>query len=216
MRESDRSHILGFLFKIIDDNQSTIRFLDTKAAFGIAVIGAIVAKLFEHDRLLTLTAHGRVLSTLSVLLVVLIATSATLGYKTIFPTINPCDNVCLPDNLEPKFFISKFECSNWLRLLSSNKKFAKLKTTHFEYCASLMNATDRELESVVAGEVLKLSFIRQLKTDRLSWFARVLILTVLLFLALSVVASREETIVSTAVAGPAKPTHVTRAPASKP
>jgi hypothetical protein len=55
----DESHTLTFLYKIVDDNQETIRFLDTKAGFGIAVLGAIVGKvLFDQDQLTAFKSHG--------------------------------------------------------------------------------------------------------------------------------------------------------------
>jgi hypothetical protein len=98
------------------------------------------------------------------------------------PTVNPAQNVAFPDNLEPKFFISKFSKQSLLTLFSSNKRFAALATTHSDYCGALKQATAENLESIAAAEVLKLSFIRQLKTDRLTWFANVLIVTVILFI----------------------------------
>jgi hypothetical protein len=41
--ELDTDQQLGFLYKALDDNQSLIRFLDAKAAFGVAL-------LFGNDR----------------------------------------------------------------------------------------------------------------------------------------------------------------------
>jgi hypothetical protein len=181
----DESHTLTFLYKIVDDNQETIRFLDTKAGFGIAVLGAIVGKvLFDQDQLTAFKSHGPMVLALSVAFALVVVLSAFLGFKTVHPTINPAQNVSFPDDLEPKFFIYKFSCCRFLRLFSNSKKFATLETTHTAYCAALRESTPEKLESIVAAEVLKLSFIRQMKMDRLRAFAWALIVTVILFTAL--------------------------------
>jgi len=182
MPAEDRSQTLTFLYKIIDDNQAIIRFLDTKAAFGIAVLGAMVGKVLDRDQLIACGSHGLVVTILSVLFALLVIFAAVLGYKTVFPTINPAQNVSsFPDNLEPKFFISSFSHKSILRLFSSRKRFSMLQTTHADYCAALKQAAPGDLESIGAAEVLKLSFIRQLKTDRLEWFAKTMIATVAFF-----------------------------------
>ena len=49
---------------------------------------------------------------------------------------------------------------------------------------ALGQATAEDLESVAAAEVPKLSFIRQLKMDRLAGFANALIATVILFIVI--------------------------------
>ena len=188
----DESHTLTFLYKIVDDNQETIRFLDTKAGFGIAVLGAIVGKvLLDQDQLTAFNSHGPMVLALSVAFGLAVVLSAFLGFKIVSPTINPAQNVTSPENLEPKFFLYKFSCCRFLRLFSNNKKFAMFETTHAAYCASLRESTPEKVESVIAAEVLKLSFIRQMKTDRLRAFARALIVTVILFTALMFVPRKE-------------------------
>jgi len=182
MTAEERPQTIAFLYKVIDDNQSIIRFLDTKAAFGIAVLGAIVGKVLDTDQLVACKSHGLVVIIISIIFALLVILSAVLGYKTIFPTINPAKNVSFPDDLEPKFFIHEFSRKSVLRLFSSSNRFSMLRTTHADYCAALKQSTVENLESIVAAEVLKLSFIRQLKIERLNWFAKVLVVTVIFFL----------------------------------
>ncbi len=190
MAESERTQALTFLYKIIDDNQDTIRFLDTKAAFGIAILGAIASKLLDPDQISACRSHGPIAMTVSAALILLVVLSAFLGFRTIFPVINPAANVSFPDDLEPKFFISEFGRKGILRLFSSSKRFSTLKTTYVEYYAALEMATTRELQAVTAAEVLKLSFIRQLKTDRLQWFTKTMIATVILFVIVMTIAPK--------------------------
>ena len=194
MAEKDKSHTLAFLYKIIDDNQATIRFLDTKAGFGIAILGAIVGKvLLDQDQIAAFKSHGAAVTGLSILFGLFVVLAAILGFKTVFPTINPSQNVSFPDDLEPRFFISKFSCCRYLRLFSSNKKFAMLKETHADYCGALRAVSIEQLESIIAAEVLKLLFIRQLKTDRLRAFATALVWTVILFIVLMFAARKRIT-----------------------
>jgi len=190
MRE--RSQSLEFLYKAVEDIQGTIRFLDTKAAFGIAILGAVVAQLLDSHLLTEYRSHGVVLCVLVPLLTAAIALSAVAGFLTVFPLINPSEHVWFPDNLEPRFFIAELTPRSFWRLFSGRSRFCRLRMTHPEYCAALERADSRHFESVMAAEVLKLSFIRQLKTDRLQWFAKCLIITVILFLCIALLGPKAE------------------------
>jgi hypothetical protein len=185
MAENDTVQKLAFLYKIIDDNQATIRFLDTKAAFGIALLGAIIGKVLDREQLIAFVTHGILILLIFIAFAVLVIISAVIGFRTVFPTVDPKDNVTFPDNLEPKFFIANFKPKGFLRYFSSNKKFAMLATTHAAYCSALEKANAENLMKIAAAEVLKLSFIRQLKTDRLTAFSKVLIFTVIGFIFLT-------------------------------
>src|SRR5947207_15670256 len=92
---------LTFLFKIIDDNQATIRFLDTKAGFGIAILGAIVGKvLLDRSQLTAFTSHGPLVSILSTLFALTALLSAICGFRTVFPTVFLAQNVSYLHHLD--------------------------------------------------------------------------------------------------------------------
>jgi hypothetical protein len=190
MAENDISQRLTFLYKIIDDNQATIRFLDTKAAFGIAVLGAMVGRALDPDQLAAFGTHGLFILLVSFAFALFTVVAAALGFRTVFPTVNPAENVSFPDNLEPRFFIFKFKPERFWRYFSSSKKYARLEVTHSEYCDALNRTTAESLASITAAEALKLSFIRQLKTDRLTAFSKALIGTVILFMVLTLSARK--------------------------
>jgi hypothetical protein len=192
MAENDTDKKLAFLYKIIDDNQATIRFLDTKAAFGIALLGAIIGKVLDREQLTAFGNHGVLILLAAIVFGCLIIISAALGFRTVFPTVNPAKNVSFPDNLEPKFFIAKFNPNRFFRYFSSSEKFAMLETKHVDYCNALEKANMEDLVKIAAAEVLKLSFIRQLKTDRLSAFSKVLIATVIGFIFLTLTVPKLE------------------------
>jgi hypothetical protein len=175
----------AFLYKIIDDNQSTIRFTDTKAAFGIAILSAMLGKvLTQYPLLRPPSREPLAVMVLLGLLSIFGILAAVLAFRVLFPTIDPYKNVRVPQALAPRFFITELTDKSWLRLFSSSDRYSTLTETHAQYRDSVLGAAPEDLISVLCAEVLKLSFIRQIKTDRLIWFARVLTLTVIVFLVL--------------------------------
>ena len=172
-----------FLYKIIDDNQSTIRFTDTKAAFGIAVLSAMLSKvLAQYPSLRPLTGQPPIVIWLFISFSFFCAIAAILAFRVLFPTIDPYKNVRVPRDLSPRFFITELGDKSWLRLFSSSDRYSTLSETHAQYNDSVLQALPEDLISTLCAEVLKLSFVRQLKTDRLIWFARALTATVMVFL----------------------------------
>jgi hypothetical protein len=175
---------LPFLYKALDDAQSTIRSLDSKAGVGIVVLGAMIAKFLEREQLTT-TLQSHWPTKLSALAFVCSAVlGAIFALKTVFPMINPAANVSLPEQTKPQFFIARLAPCRFLRLFSSDPRYARLALTHPEYLHTLRLSEPGALESVVAAEVLKVSFIRQMKTDRLAAFARALVIAILSFVSL--------------------------------
>lgn len=113
-----------------------------------------------------------------------------LAFRVLFPTIDPYKNVRVPRDLTPRFFLTELDDKSWLRFLFSSDHFSTLKQTHADYVSAIQRANSADLLSVLAAEVLKLSFIRQLKTDRLMAFARTLIVTAVLFIIFIVTTSQ--------------------------
>ena len=203
--KQDRTHILSFLYKMLDDNQGIIKYLDTKAGFGIAILGAIIGKIvFDQNQIVALLSQGPRTAIVFAAFGLFAILAAILGFLTVFPMINPAENVCYPSELDPQFFITEFDPKRIGRLFSSRPQYVRLKKTHSQYCRTLENATPAQIETVLAAEVLKLSFIRQLKIDRLTAFALFLSLTVITFVVLAFVTPKppEKTQVSTASCSP--------------
>jgi len=180
----DRAFAREFLYKALDDAQGTIRSLDAKAGVGIVVLGAMLGRVLERDQVVAIVARGWI-SWIVVSIFALLATfAAILAFRTVFPMINPAANVSFPDNLNPPFFVSHFSESRIWRLFSSSPRFSKLAETHESYTSALLSASEERIEQIMAAEVLKVSFIRQIKTDRLAGFAKVLTTAVLVFILL--------------------------------
>lgn len=184
MTEDNRAFAVAFLYKALDDAQGAIRSLDVKAAAGIAVLGAMVGKVLEREQLAAIRSATRPGIICACVFTALVALSATLAFTTVFPMIDPAENVSFPGNLRPPFFIAKLFPSRLWRHFSSRSRYAKLAETHESYLAAVQNASPEVIESVLAAEVLKVSFIRNMKIDRLFGFAKVLAVTVLAFVLL--------------------------------
>lgn len=188
----ERGYVASFLYKALDDAQSTIRSLDTKAGVGVVVLGAMLGRVLEHDQLAAIRSAGPYSAAIAAIFALLAVSAAVLAFRTVFPMINPAANVSLPDGLRPAFFVTKLQPCGFCRLFSSDPRFARLSETHESYSAQLVNATEDSIEKTLAAEVLKVSFIRQMKTDRLVAFAKVLIATVIVFTALLLIIPRKE------------------------
>lgn len=182
--EDSRAFAREFLYKVLDDAQGTIRSLDAKAGVGIVVLGAMLGGVLEREQVVVIRAGGWIAWTVASIFAVLATLAAVLAFRTIFPMINPAENVSVPGHLRPAFFIAEFSQARIWRLFSSSPRFSKLAETHESYTSALLGASSERIEEIMAAEVLKVSFIRQMKTDRLAGFAKVLTGTVLIFILL--------------------------------
>jgi hypothetical protein len=182
--DENRAFAREFLYKALDDAQGTIRSLDAKAGVGIVVLGAMLGRVFEREQVVAIRAGGWIPWAVASIFAVLGMLAAILAFRTVFPMINPAENVSVPDDLRPAFFVAHFSQSRIWRLFSSSPRFSKLAETHESYTSALLSASAETIEQIVAAEVLKVSFIRQMKTARLAGFAKVLTGTVLIFILL--------------------------------
>jgi hypothetical protein len=108
------------------------------------------------------TLHHRILF---ILFIVAVAIAVLICLRTIFPTIKP-HGLHLGAR-GPKFFIGNSNRHHWLlRTIKSNLDNV-LSETHETYLAKFASATDADLLSSMCDEVLMISLIRQIKSDRL-------------------------------------------------
>jgi hypothetical protein len=73
---------------------------------------------------------------------------------------------------------------DWRRKFSNNAKYSRLKIAHAEYIRELSTSGPAALVNTMCAELLKVSYIREIKTHRLKAFAWALLACVLLFLSL--------------------------------
>jgi hypothetical protein len=178
-------HQTTFLYKALDDNQNLIRFLDAKAAFVVALLSAMLSKVLTD--LGKYFPRGeqpiwRQLLVFSFFAAVCVA--AFIVARILFPTNNPVANTRLLPHAGPRFYLSELQPKRFPRIFSSKPFYSQLAEDHQSYVESLLAADEEVILKTVAGEVLKISYIRQIKMERFTYLARVLAVSVLLFVFL--------------------------------
>src|SRR6266403_1415594 len=160
---------LEFLYKAHEDNQNLIRFLDAKAAFAVAILAAMVNKVLSGVGLYFpwgAQPHWRQILVLGFGLTALIA--STLVVLILFPITNPALNVRLIAATNgPTFFLTQLNPRRWLRIFSRSPNYSRLAQEHSDYLNQVTAVSNAVLLQSLSGEVLKVSYIRQIKTDRL-------------------------------------------------
>jgi hypothetical protein len=156
---------LDFLYRSVSDAQETIRFLDTKAAFCVTLLSAMMAAAFtsvaqnHHPHSL----HWMALAIFAVTTLLTLA----LCLKVIFPTIHSQGAFSATGLASPAFFLPHKKSRH--RLLKSlwNTTSYPLGVTHDEHRESVVNASDMDLVHSMCDEVITVSVLRQVKSDRL-------------------------------------------------
>lgn len=169
--ETNRLH---FLYKVIEDTQATIRFLDTKAAFCVTLLSGMAAVAIQRPHGNTTAAHIALAAFLAIDIL-----SLLVCLRVIFPTIKPSANLTTPAT--PRFYIGQNKAHHWLLHTIANPIDSVLSETHATYTAALDHATDRDLMASLTETVLMTALIRQLKSDRLHAAMFCLGVSVLLF-----------------------------------
>jgi hypothetical protein len=155
---------LMFLYMAVQDVQSTIRFLDTKAGFCVTLISAMGAVLIQHHHPPKTRAETFLLSAF----IASIAIALLSCMRVIFPVIKPhSDHSQHTTRTIPKFFISQHPTHHWLRHTLSNSMGDVLCEDRASYTTTMMGATDDDLLISMCDEMVVISLIRQIKSDRL-------------------------------------------------
>ena len=167
-----RINRLHFLYKVIEDTQATIRFLDTKAAFCVTLLSGMTAVILQRA---TSTFAHRILLSLFLCAVIL---ALLVCLRVIFPTIKPSGDF---GKAAPKFYIGHNKAHHWLLHTIANPVDDVLSETHRSYMAAVEAADDHTLISALTDAALTLALIRQLKSDRLHAAMFSLMVAVFLF-----------------------------------
>jgi hypothetical protein len=165
--DNDLDQKLQFLYKAHEDSQNLIRFLDAKAAFAIAILAAMTNKVLSslgdyfpwgpqpYWRQFIILGFG-----FSALLATFL-----LGV-ILFPITNPALNTRLVPDSGPIFFLTQLSPKRLLRYFSRSPRFSRLAQDQAEYLGQITAANGAILLRIISGEVLKVSYIRQIKTER--------------------------------------------------
>jgi len=174
---------IELLLKNIEDIQGTIRFLDTKATIGVGALSILATRSISLLNGHLLLGHLR--SYPPLFLWTLIGIGFILAFKCIFPFFNPSNHVALDSDQNLKFFMSGYARQHWMRFVSDEGKYSFFAESQTQFVNALNEADLNAIMRVLTGEVLKLSFIRQLKNDRLIAFAHILAIAFVVFVVIS-------------------------------
>jgi hypothetical protein len=174
--DTDLNNRLQFLYRMTEDTQGTIRFIDTKAAFCVTLLSGMAAVALQRPHRFTTPYHLLLLCFLVVTII-----SVVVCMRVIFPTIKPSGSFGAP--AEPKFYIGHNKAHHWILHTIRNPMDDVLSETHSTYLAALERATDTDLLTSMCDTVLMLALIRQVKSDRLHAAMICLMVSVLLFAA---------------------------------
>jgi hypothetical protein len=172
---------LMFLYMAVQDTQSTIRFLDTKAGFCVTLISAMGAVLLQHHHSPDTPLEKALLS----VFIASIALALLSCMRVIFPVIKPhSDHSQHTTRTIPKFFISQHPSHHWLRHTLSSSVDDVLCEDRASYTAAMSGASDDDLLISMCDEMVLISLIRQIKSDRLHTVMYMLAVEIALFAAI--------------------------------
>lgn len=200
MEDEIKIQKINFLYKAIEDCQQTIRFVDTKAGIIFLLFGIYVsmigtglpdfAKYFFRMGLYLEIFFSICLFLFFCLIVLILIAIITL----IFPRSNPSEHIDISGyHYKGIFYISDMDNICFIDNLKDRKNI-KIQTSVEGYIEKLNKILDfKNLEKELICELLKVSYIRELKIRRMQntkWFIAVslilsLFLIVLHFIGIS-------------------------------
>jgi hypothetical protein len=171
---------LIFLYKAVEDTQNTIRFIDTKAAFCVTLLSGMTAGSLQGNH----ADHAALHKVLFSIFLAAVGCALIICLRVIFPVIKPHSAPSPHTSRElPKFFIHQHRSHHWMRHTFSNSVDDVLCDDHDSYTKTLAASTDADLVTAMCDELLMVSLIRQIKSDRLHTAMFSLVLGVFLFVA---------------------------------
>lgn len=177
VRQGEYSERIQFLYKVVEDTQNTVRFLDTKAAFCVTLFSGMAAGVLQHKG-----ADDTLHRLLFAVFLVAVVLGLLVCMRVIFPVIKPLKCPTMDHGRPlPKFFVSSHHEHHWVRHTFSNSVDNVLCEDHDSYTAAMQGAQDHDLLVTMCDEVLMISLVRQIKSDRLHTAMYFLAVGVLLF-----------------------------------
>lgn len=154
--------------ELINENQESIKFLESKVAFITILIGAMIASIFERLDIIfeRFNSYSDVYKISFALLIILISICIYLIIKIVFPKQNPIDNIPEPYKSYQNIYLDKITDDNKLEI-----------PTNYSNIFNSLNTLSKSFEL----EFLKLSYIRNYKNNLILILTKFLITTLVLF-----------------------------------
>lgn len=168
---------INFLYKAIDDAQQTVRFTDTKTSiiflfFGIFVsmIGTGLPNFAKYYWYMPGSLQTMFVVAI-IIFIFCIGGSLVLAIKVLVPRSNPASHISMQAKTKGLFYLSKMN-SAWQDGFVDRKKL--FLGTSFEAYYEKYHEVKEEtvIEKELIYELLKVSYIRELKIMRLKYMIR--------------------------------------------
>lgn len=189
---------INYLTVALADTQELIRFIDAKTAIVVTIIGAYIIGAFSVlDKIVIYCdKFSWYFWLVFICFCILLISSIIITARIFKPTDNPSDNIKIDGNEKKMitrvpFYIAPNVYNNRWQILFKNDKKYKLKQNFSGLKDNLKKADSDELIDSLTFELLKVSFIRNIKNDRFNYLIITIILTTILFLGFYIVYSHE-------------------------
>lgn len=184
--ENKNEKKIEFLYAAIADAQEIIRFIDTKTAAAITLLGALFVGIYANLEMAVL--HFSKFSCTYHLFLGLFVFTWLIGMwivtRILFPTNNPIKNINFKGNDRPDksvFFLAENLASNKLKSMFFNVSTNKLKDEFNNYKNEIANLTDNDIIRNLSLEVHKVNFIRNIKNQRFKFLVWTTIICAIFF-----------------------------------
>ncbi len=181
----DNENKLLSLHFLISECQETIKYIETKATISITIIAGFIVAIFEKSESLinNFLEYETVTYIFLSILTISIIISLSLLILIISPIQNPSKAIQeVDENIEfVKIYFPKNKYEN--KILSSFKINNENDSLNYSFSKFIKNIKSDEKTFInsFSFELFKLSFIRNIKKDRLSLLIKVIIFTSLTF-----------------------------------
>lgn len=177
---------IEFLTTAISDAQELIRFTDTKTAFIFTILSAYVVAFFNSiEKFIKYPCdYSCWFWIFALLYILLMIVCVIVTVRIIKPTNNPVDNINFENTPKPtlNFFLATNDYSKGGYAPVHNSKHYKLTESFKDYSKEINAATDSKIIDSLTLELLKVSFIRNIKNERLDFLLWLLLATTVSFI----------------------------------
>ncbi len=162
----------NYLYKAIEDTQTTIRFIETKS--GLVLLALTIVVTFATNNIFRLFENGHIgwncnITTITmfasaILALVSLIVAILISFIAIRPVLRSEQHVHFHKyNLKIPFYLNKFEPEVTICSVMNKKNPPKLGYALNDLVSLLVNATDNDIIDTLVFELAKLSYIRERK-----------------------------------------------------
>jgi len=181
----DMENKIDFIKTAISDAQELIRFIDTKTAIIITILGAYIATFFlSIDKIVEFSSgYSNWFWLFMIFFFILVTLCVIVTTRIIKPTNNPVDNINIENKNKPKlkFFLPTNDYSNKMYQSFLNSEKYKLTENFESYLIVLDKADNNDILDSLTLELFKVSYIRNIKNDRFNTLLKLLFITTIVF-----------------------------------